>query len=81
MMILIQLNDEDDGAEDDDDDDDYDDDYLGSKVCQRCVMQRDQWGSHTAKAKPEGPRRQRHKATDLLCVCVCVCVCVCGESV
>lgn len=49
MMVLIQLNNEDDVADDDDD-------YLGSKVCQRCVIQRDQWGSHSAKAKPEGPK-------------------------
>lgn len=69
MMVLSQLNDEDedDGAEDDDDD------YLGSNVCQRCLMQRDQWGSCSAEEKPEGPRKtatQSHGFT--LCVCVCI---------
>ena len=82
MLLLIQLNDEDEdgGAEDAGaDDDDNDGDYLSSKVCQRCVMQRDQWGSHSAKAKPEGPKKtatQSHGFT----VCVCVCVCVCEEK-
>lgn len=69
MMILIQLNNEDDAADDDDDD------YLSSKVYQRCVMQRDQWGSHSAKAKPEGPQKtatQSHGFTQCLCVYVCV---------
>lgn len=36
MMVLIQLNYDDDVA----DADDGDDDYLGSRVCQRCVMQK-----------------------------------------
>lgn len=69
-MILIQLNNEDDAADDDDDDD-----YLSSKVYQRCVMQRDQWGSHSTKAKPEGPKKtatQSHGFTRCLCVYVCV---------
>lgn len=51
-MILIQLNDEDedDGVEDDDAD------YFGIMVSQRCAMWRNQWGSHTAVAKPKGPK-------------------------
>lgn len=72
MMILIQLNNEHDAA---DDYDDEDVDYLGSKVCQRCVMQRDHWGSHCAKAKPEGPKKivtQSHGFTQYLCVYMCV---------
>ncbi len=69
MMIQIQLNDEDDGAVAATAAADDDDDYLGSKVCQRCLMQRDQWGSLSAEAKPEGPKKTatlNHRFT--LCV-------------
>lgn len=70
MMVLIQLNNGDDVA----DDADGDGDYLGSKVCQRCVMRRDQRGSHCAKAKPEGPKKtatQSHGFTQCWCVYWC----------
>lgn len=74
MMILIQLNDgdEDGGAEDDADDDV---DYLGSKVCQICVVPPEKRGISGAatllRQSQRDQRRQRHKAR-IYCVCVCV---------
>lgn len=52
MMILIQLNDEDegDGAEDDDDD------HLGRVVQQRCLM-KDSVGQLLCRGEPEEPKK------------------------